>query len=58
MCPVGARYNEIRMMSGSETPGTGGTEGIISWAYNFQTGDFYINSADMSSDEVTTYDKF
>jgi len=59
MCPVdAARYNTIHMMSGNELPGTGGTVGTHSWAYNYETGDFYINSADMSGDKVTTYDKF
>ena len=59
MCPVdAARYNEVHMMAGNEQPGTGGTVGTHSWAYNYETGDFYINSQDMSGDDVTTYDKF
>jgi prepilin-type N-terminal cleavage/methylation domain-containing protein len=59
MCPVdAARYNEVRMMSGNDIPGDGATVGTHSWAYNYETGDFYINSQDMSSDDVTTYDKF
>jgi general secretion pathway protein G len=59
MCPVdAARYNTIHMMSGSELPGTGGTVGTHSWAYNYATGEFFINSVDTSGDKVTTYDKF
>ena len=59
MCPVdAARYNTIRMMSGNELPGTGGTVGTHSWAYHYETGDFFVNCPDMSSDKVTTYDKF
>ncbi len=58
-CPVdAARNNEVRMMSGNETPGTGATVGTHSWAYNYETGDFHINSQDVSADDVTTYDQF
>jgi hypothetical protein len=59
MCYVdAARYNEVHMMAGNEQPGTSATVGTHSWAYNYESGDFYINSQDMSSDGVTTYDKF
>jgi general secretion pathway protein G len=58
MCPVdAARYNEIHMMSVNDT-GNNGDVGTHSWAYNYVTGEFYINSQDMSGDKVTTYDKF
>ena len=29
-----------------------------SWVYKYETGDFHINSDDLSSDGVTTYDEF
>jgi general secretion pathway protein G len=58
MCTVDAsKSNEVRMMSGTDQPGGGGP-GAPSWAYDYETGGFYINSTDMSSDKVTTYDKF
>ncbi len=59
MCPVdGARYNEVHMMSGNELPGTSGTVGTHSWAYNYETGEFYINCPDLSSDGITPYTDF
>jgi general secretion pathway protein G len=58
-CNVGEPKNsEVRMMSGTEQPGQGGTVTTHSWAYNFETGDFYINSTEDSGDDVTTYDTF
>lgn len=36
----------------------GGTGTTHSWVYNFETGEFFINSTDQSSDGVTTYDQF
>jgi general secretion pathway protein G len=58
-CTVGAvRSNEVRMMVTGEDPGVGATAATHSWAYNYETGEFYINSQEMSHDEVTTYDKF
>ncbi|MCI0335096.1 MAG: type II secretion system GspH family protein [Planctomycetes bacterium] len=61
MCPVdAARYNTIRMMADGEPegPGMGQTVGTHSWVYNYETGDFYINSPDMSADGVTPYTDF
>jgi general secretion pathway protein G len=60
-CPVGAaRNNVIRMMAGNgSVAGTiGGTAASHSWVYKFETGDFHVNSTDLSSDKVTTYDQF
>jgi general secretion pathway protein G len=53
-----ARSNEVRMMVTGEEPGVGATVGTHSWAYNYETGEFSINSQNMSHDDVTTYDKF
>ena len=61
ICPVdAARYNEVRMMDSNDStpPGAGGTVGTHSWVYNYETGDFHINSQDLSADGVTTYDQF
>jgi general secretion pathway protein G len=58
MCTVGAKYNEIRMMSGSAIVGDDGSTGVLSWAYNYEMGDFYINDTGLSTDGVTTYDQF
>ena len=60
-CPVdAAKYNEVRMMADGdpEGPGMGGTVGTHSWVYNYETGDFFINSQEVSADGVTTYDQF
>ena len=60
-CPVGeAKNNQIRMVSGSGTisTGIGLSAATHSWAYEYETGDFRINSKDLSSDGVTTYDGF
>jgi len=60
-CSVGAaKNNAINMVSGSGpvAANIGSTDGSQSWMYNYSTGDFNINSADMSSDKTTTYDQF
>jgi prepilin-type N-terminal cleavage/methylation domain-containing protein len=59
-CPVAAKNNAVNMVSGSGpiAPSIGGTSTTHSWAYQFQTGDFYINSDALANDGVTTYDKF
>jgi general secretion pathway protein G len=58
-CNVGEPQNsEVRMMSGAELPGQGGTVSTHSWAYNYETGDFYVNSTETSGDDATTYDTF
>ena len=60
-CPVGeAKNSEIRMASGtgSITAGISATAASQSWVYQFETGDFYINSTSLSGDGVTTYDTF
>ena len=60
-CPVGeAKNSEIRMASGtgSITAGISATAASQSWVYQFETGDFYVNSTSLSGDGVTTYDTF
>jgi general secretion pathway protein G len=58
-CPVAAKNNRIRTMNGNATvAGTiGGTAATHSWVYNFETGEFFINSTAASADG-TTYDQF
>jgi prepilin-type N-terminal cleavage/methylation domain-containing protein len=61
VCPIGqAKNNVIRMLSGngSVADSIGGTAATRSWAYNFQTGDFHVNSTAISADGITTYDQF
>jgi general secretion pathway protein G len=61
MCRVdAARYNEVRMIRSDDPfpPGDGDTVGTHSWVYNYETGDFYVNSRDLSADGVTRYDQF
>jgi general secretion pathway protein G len=58
-CTVDAtKNNEVHMMSGSDVPGALGGSGAPSWAYNYETGGFYINSQDMSGDGETPYHEF
>jgi hypothetical protein len=59
MCAVDAsKFNEVEMMSGAAVPGASAGPGAPSWAYNYETGEFFVNSQDLSGDGVTTYDKF
>jgi general secretion pathway protein G len=59
LCTVDAtKNNELHMMSGNDVPGATGGLGAPSWAYNYETGSFYINSQDMSGDGETTYAEF
>jgi prepilin-type N-terminal cleavage/methylation domain-containing protein len=60
-CSIGdAKNAAIRMQSGtgSIASGVGATDATHSWAYKYQTGDFHVNSTDLSGDGVTTYDQF
>jgi len=60
-CPVGqAKNGNVRMMSGngSITTGIGATEVTHSWVYQYEVGDFFVNSTDPTTDGSTTYDKF
>jgi prepilin-type N-terminal cleavage/methylation domain-containing protein len=60
-CPVGAaKNNAINMVSGNgpAAANVGSTDTSLSWMYNYQTGEFNINSTDMSSDSTTTFDQF
>jgi hypothetical protein len=61
ICPIGeAKNDQIRMMSGSGSilPGIAGTASTHSWVYKYESGDFHINSSDLSSDEETIYAEF
>jgi prepilin-type N-terminal cleavage/methylation domain-containing protein len=60
-CPVGeAKNNEVRIVPGNQliSQGIGGSAATHSWAYQFTTGEFCINSKEVSLDKVTTYDAF
>ncbi|HEX5470411.1 MAG TPA: type II secretion system protein [Lacipirellulaceae bacterium] len=59
-CPVAAKNSAVRMMSGSGSivPGIGATATTHSWVYQYETGEFFVNSNATDSDGVTTYDQF
>jgi general secretion pathway protein G len=59
-CQVAAKNNRVRMMSGSGSivPSIGGTAATHSWVYQYETGEFYINSNELASDGITTFDQF
>jgi prepilin-type N-terminal cleavage/methylation domain-containing protein len=58
-CPVGvANNNDIHILSDGELVEHGGAELTHSWSYGHKTGEFYINSLETSSDDVTPYCKF
>ncbi len=59
-CPVAAKNNAVRMMSGSGSivPSIGPTSTTHSWVYQFETGEFFINSGAKVYDGLTTYDQF
>jgi prepilin-type N-terminal cleavage/methylation domain-containing protein len=59
-CPVAAKNNAVRMMSGSGSivSSISGTETTHSWVYQFGTGDFHINSNAPTNDGSTTYDQY
>jgi prepilin-type N-terminal cleavage/methylation domain-containing protein len=61
ICPAGAAQNNaVRMLSGngSIAASIGGTAATHSWVYKYETGDFHVNSVEVSADGVTTYDQF
>jgi prepilin-type N-terminal cleavage/methylation domain-containing protein len=60
-CPVGeAKNTSVRIVAGNGaiSQGIGQTAATHSWAYQPETGDFCINSKDLSLDGVVTYDSF
>ena len=58
-CTVGAaKNNDIHILGVGEQPEDAGQELTHSWSYRCETGDFYINSAETSSDGVTPYTQF
>ena len=59
-CPVAAKNNRVRMIggSGSIVPSMAGTATTLSWVYQFETGEFFINSSDPTTDGASTYDQF
>lgn len=57
-CPVGqAKNNDVLVLTGGIT-GIGTSAGSYSWIYFPDSGDFFINSTDVSTDKVTPYDEF
>jgi general secretion pathway protein G len=60
VCPVGAENDAVRMQSGtgSVVPGIAATAATHSWVYKYETGDFHVNSTDVSADGSTTYAQF
>jgi prepilin-type N-terminal cleavage/methylation domain-containing protein len=59
-CPVAAKNNAVRVMAGSGpiAPSIGGTATTHSWVYQFEVGEFFVNSAAIAADGSTTYDQF
>jgi prepilin-type N-terminal cleavage/methylation domain-containing protein len=60
-CTVGAaKNNSVRMLAGNGTVASsiGGTAATHSWVYKYETGDFHVNSVEISGDGVTTYDQY
>ena len=49
---------QVEQQQGQLRPGASAGPGAPSWAYNYETGEFFVNSQDLSGDGVTTYDKF
>jgi type II secretory pathway pseudopilin PulG len=59
-CTVGpAKNNHVRMMAGngSVAGSISGTEATHSWAYQYETGEFYVNCDDKTTAGDTTYDQ-
>jgi general secretion pathway protein G len=60
-CPVGeAKNDSIRMSagSGSAVGNIAATAATQSWVYQYEIGEFHINSTSMAADGETTYDAF
>ena len=59
VCPVGpAENNGVHMFPGGSISGAiSATTATKGWLYDYSTGEFYINSAEVS-DDGTTYDQF
>jgi prepilin-type N-terminal cleavage/methylation domain-containing protein len=60
-CPVGAaKNNAVRMLigTGAIAPFIGQASATHSWLYQYQTGEFHINSTDLTSDGTTTYGEY
>jgi prepilin-type N-terminal cleavage/methylation domain-containing protein len=60
-CSVGvAKNNAVNMVSGAgpASAKVGSTDAALSWMYNYETGEFNVNSTDTSSDAATTYVQF
>jgi general secretion pathway protein G len=60
-CQVGeAMNNEVRMFPGTGPmgPSIGQTADTHSWIYQYETGEFHINSTMPTSDGSTTYDQY
>jgi prepilin-type N-terminal cleavage/methylation domain-containing protein len=60
-CPVGkAKNNHVRMAPGDfpVSLSVGATTISVSWVYQYEIGEFHINSMDPSYDGTETYDQF
>jgi prepilin-type N-terminal cleavage/methylation domain-containing protein len=60
-CPVGAAQNNaVRMLAGNGAiaGSIGGTAATHSWVYQYETGEFRVNSDAVCGDGVTTYVEF
>jgi prepilin-type N-terminal cleavage/methylation domain-containing protein len=59
-CPVGtARNNAVHMMSGNDLAAAmSAAQATHSWIYNYETGEFFVNSGALSADGATVYVEF
>jgi general secretion pathway protein G len=53
--PVGTKTDDVKIVT---TAGTTAPDGSTGWIYNNKDGTILVNSTALSSDGVTTYDKF
>jgi general secretion pathway protein G len=49
---------DVFILQPSDEPGNNAGVGTHAWAYDPVTGEFYVNSPELCSDGVTTYDQF
>jgi len=61
VCAVGeAKNDQVRMLAGNGDmmPSIGQGSATQSWIYQYETGEFHINSQDMTSDGVMEYGQY
>jgi type II secretory pathway pseudopilin PulG len=60
LCQVGSAKNGNVRMAGGNGPVSASVNasGGQGWVYEYETGDFGINSTDLSNDKKTPYDEF